>query len=66
MSPFKYLVVTFQVWVSKSFGMHKLFRQTYRFIVLIKVIHISVEDLNKKLNRCCRFHARVRYTKSAL
>ena len=46
MSPFKYLVVTFHGQL--VFGMPV--RGDYRLILLIKVIHISIEDLNEKFD----------------
>ena len=39
---------------------------TYRFILLIKVVHVSVQDLDKQLDGSGSLHAGVRNTKSAL
>lgn len=38
----------------------------YRFVVLIKVVHISVQDFHKELDGCRRFHARVCHTEGPL
>lgn len=39
---------------------------TYRFISLVKVVDISVQDLDKELDGCGCLHARVCYPKGAL
>ena len=41
-------------------------RTTYRFILLVEVIHISVQDLYKQLYRYRSIHARIGHTQSAL
>lgn len=64
MRPLRYLVVTYQkretlslataeIGVRCAYGM----RQTYRLVLLVKVVNISVEDLDKQLDGRGRLHA---------
>lgn len=39
---------------------------TYRFVLLVKVVHVAIQDLNKQLDRRRRLHARVSHAKSSL
>lgn len=39
---------------------------TYRFILLVKVVDVSIENLDKQLDRRGRLHARVCHAESAL
>ena len=39
---------------------------TYRFVLLVKVVDISIENLDKQLDRRGRLHARVCNAKGAL
>lgn len=39
---------------------------THRFVLLVKIVDISVEDLDKKLDRGGRLHTRVCHAESAL
>lgn len=59
MSPLRYLVVTFLIRCISLERGGELVGNTYRLILLIKVINISIENLNKQLDRRGRLHARV-------
>jgi len=39
---------------------------TYRLVLLVKIVDVAVEDLDKELNRYGGIHARVRHTQGAL
>ncbi len=47
MRPFRYLVVTFSISASPSDW--RIF-DTYRFVLLVKVVHITIEDFDEELN----------------
>ena len=40
--------------------------RTYRFVLLVKVVRVAIEDLDKELDRRSRLHARVGDAKGAL
>jgi hypothetical protein len=47
MSPLRYFVVT---WLIISSELTSLFVGTYSFILLIKVVDVAIEDLNKEFD----------------
>lgn len=66
MRPLRYFVVT---WSSQLSYLKYQFKNrvgTYSIVFLVKVIHISVENLNKKFNRHRGIHASVCNTKCSL
>lgn len=59
-SPLMYFVVTWQQSLVYSAGSKTKHRNPYRFVLLVEVVHITVEDLDKELYRRRLLHARVR------
>lgn len=64
MSPLRYLVVT----LNKR--QPSIFKHTcskaYRFVLLVKIVHVSVQNLHKQFDRHCRVHTGIGNAKRSL
>lgn len=49
-------------WMEKKRGKG----DTHRLVALVKVVHVSIQNLDKQLNRRRSLHARVRHAERAL
>jgi hypothetical protein len=67
MRPLRYLVVTCgDSWISRLNKSLQAQGATHRFVLLIKIVDVSVENLDKQLDGSGRLHARVRHAEGAL
>lgn len=56
--PLRYLVVTWPGSISMTFVyVRPAIKRTYSFVLLVKVVDVTIQDLDKELDRHSRIHA---------